>query len=464
MMGMFKREYFIIIALFIFSSLSLAIDFDVEVDYPTQIFAGGHDFVKITVTNMGNDRWFTVSEFSVPEVSDWFVKKDITYKLKSGESRDFIFEISVPKEMEPTSYGYSFIVRSGDQIIEKKLSTEIIKRTFSGIISDIKLSCKKCKESVNVSATVKNVGSGTLSNIDLIFEVSDEKRKVAIGPLGPNEAVEKSATFSLNDLKPGKYMVTVQMYIDGKISDKTSSLFTVPIYRNVEQTKKITPTPIGMFVTLKAINKGNTIDKAIFQDTIENKWWISYLGPAPEKKQTNGWTWFATLLPNEEEEVSYVLLYWPVPILIVLLISGAVIGYLHLTGVHINKVVRKSKDEVRVSLRVRNLIGTLEGCVIRDTIPNSFILPREFGTLKPIIRKTAHGTELLWRIGNMRPGEERIVNYTIIPRHTHKHRVALPVAIVKGVKNEKQVLSVSNHPPVIELGYEKRKLKLAVAE
>jgi len=459
-----KVLFSVVVALFVFSAVGLAADFEVDVDYPTQIFAGGHDFVKVTVTNLGDERWFTASEFGSPEISKWFVKRDFTYKIGAGETREFIFELEIPKEFTPSKYGYSIIVKGGGETIEKKISTEILERTYSGIIADAELTCKNCRDSVGILISVKNIGSGVLDDVDLVLELEDEKQKIAIGSLSSKEELERDATFNLDNSKPGNYVIDIELYIDGKYSDQETLLFNIPIHRQVVVDKDVTTTPIGAFVTLKAVNTGNSVDKAMFEDNVEDGWWVSYFGPTPDRTGDDGWTWFATLLPNEDGEISYVLLYWPVPILLVLFLAGAVMGFLHLTGVHISKKIHKIGDDVKISIHVKNLGGVLEGCVVRDLVPNSFILPKDFGTLKPIIRKTAHGTELLWRVGNMRAGEERLVNYNIIPRHVHKHFAVLPAASVKGVKNEKTVLSVSQQSDALQLGKEEKKLRLTVAE
>ena len=459
-----KLFLLVVISLFVFSTLVLGVDFQVNVDRPTQAFAGSHDFVKVTVVNEGSSRWFTVSEFGPVEVNGWFSNKDITYKIEAGKEREFLFEIYIPKDMKSANYGYSFIIKSGDERIEKKVSTEVLERTFSGVISDSRLSCTRCKSGVGVYATVKNVGSAKLDDVDLIIEVDDQKKKIAVGELDSDDSLEREVSFTMDKTKPGNYIVDIQLYIDGKLSDHESETFTIPTYMDLGMDKEITNTPIGAFVTLKAINNGNSVDKAIFEDVVEESWWISYLGPAPDKKDVNGWTWFATLLPQEEGEVSYFVLYWPVPILGLLLAGGATAGYLHLTGVHIKKDFHKMGDDVKISLSVKNLGGSLGGCVIRDIVPNSFILPKDFGTLKPIIRKTAHGTELLWRVGNMRSGEERVVNYNIIPRNLHRQSLVLPAASVKGVKNEKTIISVSGQSDRISFGKDEKKLRLTVAE
>jgi hypothetical protein len=453
----------VVFALFVFSSFVGAVDFEVDVDNPTQIFAGSTDFVKVSVTNLGLERWFTVSEFSSPEISRWFTKVDLTYKLTSGETKDFIFEITPNKETKATNYGYKFIIRAGDEKIEKDVRTEVLKRTYSGIISDVEPSCTDCRENVDIKVTIKNTGTGILSDLDLIFDVGGKTMKVPVGSLNQGESIEKIQNFEVDKSQPGKYTADVQLYIDGKLADQVTELYNVPVYHQLDMNRDILHTPIGAFVTLKAINNGNSVDKAVFDDSVESEWWVSYLGPSPESTGES-WTWFATLLPNQEGEVSYVLLYWPVPILVVLLIGGAVFSFLHLTGVNIDKGIFKSGDEVKVSLRVKNRGGVLEGAVVRDVVPNSFIIPKDFGTLKPIIRKTARGTELLWRVGNMHAGEERIVNYVIIPRSLEKQHIVLPAASVKGVRNEKTLISASKQTERLEVGRKERKLKFSIAK
>ena len=40
---------------------------------------------------------------------------------------------------------------------------------------------------------------------------------------------------------------------------------------------------------------------------------------------------------------------------------------------------------------------------------------QKFDTLKPVIRKTAEGTELSWKLDSLKTAEERVINYRIKP-------------------------------------------------
>ena len=64
----------------------------------------------------------------------------------------------------------------------------------------------------------------------------------------------------------------------------------------------------------------------------------------------------------------------------------------------------------------------------------------------------------------MRTGEERLVNYSIISRTLNKMSITLPAASVKGIKNEKTIISVSKPGESMDVGTEEHKLKFTVAE
>ena len=72
-----------------------------------------------------------------------------------------------------------------------------------------------------------------------------------------------------------------------------------------------------------------------------------------------------------------------------------------------------------------------------------------------------------WALHTVKPntsGEERVVNYNIIPRNLHRQSLVLPAASVKGVKNEKTIISVSGQSDRISFGKDEKKLRLTVAE
>jgi hypothetical protein len=460
-----KIVFSVIIALFLFAAPILAVDFDVSVDYPTEIYAGMTGTINVDLENSGDPGWFSFSIFGSNEVMNWFSRATPTVKIESGETKTVEIEMNPPFDSKSAKYAYSLIIRKGSGETSKtSLVTYLRQKTTLAVIDDFSLSCSKCNDNVRVSMVVENVGSTAISDLKGIIEFGNIKKMVVFDEISSNGKMTKSVDFEIETTQPGNYNIDVVLYHNNKETQTAQANFEIPIDREIQVDRDVSHTPIGAFVTIKALNGGNAMDKAMIDDVIGDDWWVAYLGPNPDQKDGTGWTWFATLLPSESEEVSYVLFYWPVPILIVLFIASAILGHAHLTGAHVYKEAYRHGDEIGVSIRVKNMGGKLEGAVVRDTVPFEFKLPKHFTTLKPILRKTGHGTELVWRIGNINSGEERVLHYKMIPRDKSHKTLKLPVSSVRGKRGEKTIISVSKSAGYLEIGHKDGQLKFDVAE
>jgi hypothetical protein len=116
------------------------------------------------------------------------------------------------------------------------------------------------------------------------------------------------------------------------------------------------------------------------------------------------------------------------------------------------KVVKKKGGDWAIEVSVHNRGKAVEGAIVTDTVPHNFTLSSSFETLKPIVRKMELGTQLIWRIGGIRRGEEKILHYRIAPK-IHSGPVRLPAAHLRAKKGEKTIIaSTGNAVLAIEKG------------
>ena len=81
----------------------------------------------------------------------------------------------------------------------------------------------------------------------------------------------------------------------------------------------------------------------------------------------------------------------------------------------------------------------------RDVIPSNFSIVSKFETVKPVIRKIARGIELVWRVGSLKPHEERVLHYTLKPTEEEiPRRTSLPSAIMKALRGRSILVKRSN--------------------
>ena len=79
------------------------------------------------------------------------------------------------------------------------------------------------------------------------------------------------------------------------------------------------------------------------------------------------------------------------------------------------KHMRKGGNTHSIILELKNpFYHKLRNVMVRDWVsPLASVMHEEISSTKPVIRKSEAGTELVWRLGNMLPREERILNYKI---------------------------------------------------
>jgi hypothetical protein len=135
---------------------------------------------------------------------------------------------------------------------------------------------------------------------------------------------------------------------------------------------------------------------------------------------------------------------------VVLVILLIVFTYLKLYSIEVVKRTKpvgilKMGREIPVSISlVNNSLNELKDILVKDLVPPIATVSEKFETLKPVKRKIRAGTELNWRISSLKPGEEVILSYRIIPIVDIVGTLMLPKATVSFVsKGEKKRIIVS---------------------
>jgi len=101
-------------------------------------------------------------------------------------------------------------------------------------------------------------------------------------------------------------------------------------------------------------------------------------------------------------------------------------------------------NEVSISLSIKNRRRQMSKVIVRDVVPHYFSVISSFATVKPLIRKIAEGTELIWRIGDMKAHEERVLQYKIKAIKDFVGKVRLPSAHMRADYEGKPLSKRSN--------------------
>ena len=440
------RKAILIILLFAMSAVVVQAEtFSVGIDKAAVYKAGVDSEFSLEVTNNGADDWFSVSFFGFPP--DWVVAEGLSMRIASGQTGTLKIYFEPTRDASPGTYKYTIFVNrisTGEQV-EEDILLEVTQQSIA-VVKDLDVSCSLCSGSVDVSGYIENLATNPLDTT-LTLSIGNEKRTInTFVDFNSRELFEENVP--LRGLDPGTYTLAVEIAANGKAVYTDSREITVRESGTVKYDEDISSNPFGRFVTIVAYNEGNTEADATLTSEVPLVWYTIFSGPDPATKDGALYQWSLTLKPGETTKVSYSLFYWPTFVFILLGALAAFYYYLQLMSFGIEKSIRGGDmvqlgQEMSVSIRLQNKLREVEDMVITDLIPNRFAVVPKFETAKPLIKKSSHGTELIWKLPGLKSREERFLHYKIKPVESFvaSH---LPPAIVKAKSNGNAIERVSN--------------------
>ncbi len=178
--------------------------------------------------------------------------------------------------------------------------------------------------------------------------------------------------------------------------------------------------------TIKVKNVGNIPTSVVLRESIPifaRDWIVTE--PSPSAVNVAGasviYDWLVSISPGQEATVKYQINLWGVWFGLFVIVS---IVYLAFRFVFTPSVTKLAKThgalhkgrEIIVTLEAKNnSLNEIKDIVITDVVPQLTEVIQKFDTLKPVIRKTAEGTELSWKLDSLKTAEERVINYRIKP-------------------------------------------------
>ena len=438
-----------LITLLFITSNVLAEDFSIQTEISSEYFAGKSGIVLLKINNPSGNDWFEIG--TIGEYPYLLEPENRFVNVPSGETGTFLIFVKPSKGVPPNFYKYSTIVKraSTGSILEEQFFLNVL-QTSDFIVKNFKTSCFVCRNnSIFVSGSVENLGDET-KDITLTLKTGYKERIIPIGSVNPGDSKIFYEEFGIERLNPDSYPVEVKLTDgDGKVWYRDSSVFYIPTLEDMAYDKEAVSTPFGNFVTVTAINKGNSISDAYLTSDVNTDWYVLFNGPNPSGNILGEFLWTSTLLPGQSVSVSYSEIFWPNYVFIFLLIVGGVIAYWKVVALTVRKVSSRRRigggEEVSLSLHIRNRSREIDNVIARDVIPEGFSVTSVFATVKPVIRKIAQGTELVWRIGKLKKHEERVLHYKVKALREFAGRIHLQSAHIKAEYEEgKQLLRRSN--------------------
>lgn len=458
-MILMKRLLLSIFILILLPTIALAQDFSINVDIKPEYYATKTDFITLTINNPTAEDWFTISVVGFPK--EWVSTETSLLKVPTAGSENTLITVKPPRDVLPGVFQYFMKVTkvSSGSEIEKNLLINI-QQVTSAILKDVSLSCETCIDSVDVSGAAYNVGSKQL-DLALFIKVGNQQKTISIGKLDVTERKEFKTTFSLKDMEPGNYVMDLNLIdVNGNVFYTDTKNFKIPTIENVIYDKQISSTPFGSIVTLSATNTGNVVSNADLKSVSSEGWYYFISGPTPTGMAIGNYLWEAKLSPGESTSMTYTEIYWPTYVVIIVAVIAGIFAYWQSTAMTFSKNVIsgrriKGGKDISVSLNLRSRRKPVDRVVIRDVVPSKFSIVSKFETVKPTIRKIADGIELIWKVGDMKSQEERVLHYTIKPTEEVSRKINLPSALAKARRGSALFIKRSNrvllHPKTEEV-------------
>lgn len=262
-------------------------------------------------------------------------------------------------------------------------------------------------------------------------------------------------TIKLPQLTAGNYNVLLQVR-DMNLSQMAS--FSIEAVRSIKKTKTIVSNPLFEEITITVSNQGNIAEEDYkVTETLSASLIVSFITPARcilfENERECEWT-LERMNPGEEASVTYRIEYWPFIIIwgiVVIVIILIVIGTAKkAVKPSIRKrSIKKGKGKYTIVLEVRNpFYYKLSNVMVRDWVSPLGRVKKDIKGPKPVIRASDAGTELIWRLGAVKPKDEIVIHYEI--KTVVRGQLKMPRAFIKYTTHKGKKDKVYSRGLVIE--------------
>jgi len=228
-------------------------------------------------------------------------------------------------------------------------------------------------------------------------------------------------TLPLSGLEAGQYTLKISL---GKDLLETNVSIT-PLSR-ISASSDVTAGALYDEVTITVSNEGNMVEDYVLKESMPAGVMTGFV--TKPQRCINGETGkeceflVKGLNVGETRQVTYRIEHWPTyaqyaaGLLVVALLG--VFSTAEVTKPRIKKrVMRKTgkRDHHTVMLEIRNPLKEIDSVIVRDFVSPLARVPETFEHLAPIVRRSEAGTELIWKIGKMKPREVRVLSYRMKP-------------------------------------------------
>ncbi len=390
--------------------------------------------------------------FTILDPKPWITQDAVRIRLNGDETKDLGIFVTPAESTQPAVYRISLLAESlvtGES--QKKFIFINVNRLDIVDIDRITVDGNFTPTGqVAVSAVLKNYKSGLVEDIKVISSIMSPSSKVIefeqnIDILDPGQTKNISFSFALPiRSEAGLYRVVMTVDAEGESIEKTRSF---NVMSQAYFAKEISKTPLifGYRKSITISNIGNSEDDALITDSLSPLDAGFFSGEQPTSIRGGEFTWLMkNIKPGESRTLYYRVDYSSLFLFVAVVVIAGWVLFFKIRIIRVKKFILEKKfieegEEFTVGVEISNATGRkIEDATIKDFVPSVFNIKEGEGP-KPTKKKTAAGTELIWKIKDVHKNEERILSYKILPVFGVHGRIRLPHASATFKRGKKDV-------------------------
>ncbi len=278
------------------------------------------------------------------------------------------------------------------------------------------------------SITMKDNAATVTMNL-----VSSQKEDITVDYILVNSGGINSAAYTKSYMIKGETQVTETLDLTGELEAGTYTLKVYVKGTTIAFDDIVKVEPVRMIVTTENDVSGSMYDEKIISVSNEGNvhedgytvvstlptGFVSFV-QQPDKCENGECEWTLSLGPKESAEIKYRVEYWPLFAegLLIAVILGAFIifGWNRMNVPALSKKLKTGDDgSYTAVIEIKNAGRKITNVVVRDIVSPLFKVRHEFESVKPVLKHMEDGTELVWNLPVIEPGDHRIIHYKVTP-------------------------------------------------
>lgn len=431
------------------------------------IYTGEVGTVYLTVSNNQDFRdRISVSVFPqyIEGITTSLEGYSIDLNAYSNKTLYLVFNVPDCAEEAKISFTVTVVSSTNNDMMDSKAVIINTERKNPVCISDVKLDTYVMSPGslVRIGAYVTN--PSVESSLPVYVQISVVKDNEILQRFDEKiETIDAKKTEEIDKVyqiskyaSPGFYKIEVGLkdYLNRIVSTKSVE-FRISEISNITTEKTMKWGIFAQTILINAKNEGNVPSSDFYVSesipSFATPFFFPQIEPDVKENVDNRvvYKWLVvSLAPGQEKTITYSVSIWNA--LLIIFGLGVVTYYVFMQtfAVSINKKHSYSgpltkEREISIFLEIKNHSRhEIKEILVRDFVPGVATVVERFDTLRPTLRKVTGGTELIWTLDSLRPGEERVVNYRIRPVVNIIGTLKLPMAYIKYLDKKKEVNKV----------------------